>query len=178
MRFKPLASRIALTLLTLAGISACNPALNWREVRFDDRPEKLLLPCKPERAERQVSLGETATRLRLMGCEAEGMHFTWSRLDVPLDQPPGQVLKAWQQASLSALGADPALASRVRAWAVSGARADVSPVQLQAATDSGPQAQFFWWVLGAQAHQLAVYSSRKPPSAAVLQTLQEGMQLP
>mgnify|MGYP003335946014 CR=1 FL=1 len=38
----------------LTALSACNPALNWRLVRFDDQADKLLLPCKPDQAERQV----------------------------------------------------------------------------------------------------------------------------
>ncbi len=162
----------------LTALSACNPALNWRLVRFDDQADKLLLPCKPDQAERQVDLGGVRSRLRMMGCEAQGLQFTWSRLDLPLEPAPAQVLRAWQQASLLAMGADPAQASRVRAWALAGARVDVPPVQLQTTASSGTQAHFVWWVLGAQAHQLAVYSERAAISPAIIQTLQEGIQLP
>ncbi len=159
-------------------VSACNPALNWRRVSFDDQPEPLLLPCKPDVAERQVDLGGIQARLRMMGCEAQDLHFTWSRLDLPAGSNSAQVIKAWQQASLLAMGADPALASGIRAWALSGARADPPPSQLQAASATGHQAHFSWWMRGQQAHQLAVYSARHPVAPAIIQTLQEGVQQP
>ena len=53
----------ALTLL-----AACNPALNWREVRFDGLATRVLLPCKPDRAERAVF--EIAQRTERGGAEA------------------------------------------------------------------------------------------------------------
>ncbi len=158
--------------------SGCNPALNWREVRFDGSPGRILLPCKPDRAERQVPLGEAKATLRMMGCEAQDLQFTWSQLDLPLGPVPAQVVRVWQQASLVALGAEPALTSQVRALRLTGARMDVPPAQLAVAAPSGPQAHFFWWLHAGQAYQLAVYGNRSPVPAAVLQTLQEGIQLP
>ncbi|MEY2621319.1 MAG: hypothetical protein RIT26_1139 [Pseudomonadota bacterium] len=166
-------------ILSLCGaLSACQPALNWRDISFDDQPGKLLLPCKPDRAERQVELGETRSRLRMMGCEAQDMHFTWSRLDLPRDAAPALVLRAWQQASLSALGADPALASKALEVSIVGARLDVPPRQLQAHSESAHHAHFIWWIWGGQGHQLAVYSTRQPVTPAVLQILKEGIRLP
>ena len=160
------------------GLVACNPALNWRELRFEGQPLRVLLPCKPDRAERQVPLGEAQATLRMMGCEAQDLQFTWSQLDLPLGPVPAQVVRVWQQASLSALGADPALASQVRALSLAGARMDVPPAQLSVATPSGHQAHFFWWLHAGQAYQLAVYANRNPVPASVLQILQEGIQLP
>ena len=158
--------------------SACNPSLNWREVRFESVPGRVLLPCKPDRAERQVPLGDARSTLRMMGCEAQDLQFTWSQLELPLGPVPSQVVRVWQQASLTAMGADPALVSQVRALSLSGARMDVPPAQLGVTVTSGPQAHFFWWLHAGQAYQLAVYSNRNAVPAAVLQTLQEGIQLP
>jgi hypothetical protein len=44
--------------LVLAGLplAACNPELNWREVRADSHSLTVLLPCKPDRGARVVSL--------------------------------------------------------------------------------------------------------------------------
>ena len=173
--------RMSTTTLILGlwlALSACQPALNWRDISFDDQPGKGLLPCKPDRAERQVEWGEARARLRMLGCEAQDMHFTWSRLDLPTEAAPAQVLRVWQQASLSALGADPALASKALEAAVAGARLDVPPRQLQATSPSGTHAHFIWWVWGGQGHQMAVYSTRKPVSPATLQILREGIRLP
>ena len=160
-------------------LSACNPALNWREVRFDDQPVRVMLPCKPERAERTVTLGEASATLRMMGCEAQGLNFTWSRIDLP---SPAQVsaatvMRAWQGASLQALGADPALASKALAYPLKGARVDVGPAQL-GASGGAHHAHWVWWLHGGQAYQLAVYAERNAPQPAVLQTLLEGIQLP
>ena len=158
--------------------SACNPSLNWREVRFESVPGRVLLPCKPDRAERQVTLGDAKATLRMMGCEAQDLQFTWSQLDLPLGPLPTQVVRVWQQASLVALGADPAMTSQVRALTLAGARMDVPPAQLAVAVPLGPQAHFFWWLHAGQAHQLAVYANRNAVPAAVVQVLQEGIQLP
>jgi hypothetical protein len=158
--------------------SACNPSLNWREVRFESVPGRVLLPCKPDRAERQVTLGDAKATLRMKGCEAQDLQFTWSQLDLPLGPLPTQVVRVWQQASLVALGADPAMTSQVRALTLAGARMDVPPAQLAVAVPLGPQAHFFWWLHAGQAHQLAVYANRNAVPAAVVQVLQEGIQLP
>jgi hypothetical protein len=167
---------IVLSAFTL--LTACNPALNWREVRFDGLPLRVLLPCKPDRAERPVELGEARATLRMMGCEAQDLQFTWSQLDLPVGAAPAQVMRAWQQASLAALGADPAMATQVRQLTLTGARMDVAPAQLAAAAQSGPQAHFFWWLHAGQAYQLAVYANRNAVPATVVLTLQEGIQLP
>ena len=173
--------RLALVMVPL-GLAllliACNPTLNWREVRFDGLPSRVMLPCKPDRAERQVPLGDARSTLRMMGCEAQDLQFTWSQLELPLGPVPSQVVRVWQQASLTAMGADPALVSQVRALSLSGARMDVPPAQLGVTVTSGPQAHFFWWLHAGQAYQLAVYSNRNAVPASVLQTLQEGIQLP
>ncbi len=168
------AALLGATLLS----SACNPSLNWREVRFDGLPGRVLLPCKPDRAERQVPLGDVKATLRMMGCEAQDLHFTWSQLDLPLGPLPTQVVRVWQQASLVSIGADPAVTSQVRALALAGARMDVPPAQLAVVVPSGPQAHFFWWLHAGQAYQLAVYANRNAVPAAVVQILQEGIQLP
>jgi hypothetical protein len=164
--------------MALSGVSACSPALNWREVRFEGLPSRVLLPCKPDRAERQVPLGDAQATLHMMGCETQGLQFTWSHLALPLGAPPAQVVRVWQQASLVALGADPARASQVRGLSLKGARMDVPPAQLGVTAPAGTQAHFFWWLHAGQAHQLAVYADRHAVPAAVLQTLQEGIQLP
>ena len=169
---------LAVVMGALTLLAACNPALNWREVRFDGLATRVLLPCKPDRAERAVQLGEARATLRMMGCEAQDLQFTWSQLDLPVGPVPTQIVRAWQQASLLALGADPALATQVRQLVLTGARMDVSPSQLAAAAPVGPQAHFYWWLHAGQAYQLAVYSNRNAVPASVLQTLQEGIQLP
>ena len=69
--------------LALAG---CNPALNWRVARLDGAPVQALLPCKPERAVREVALlGPDAppATLRMMSCDSAGLTFAVSAVRLP-----------------------------------------------------------------------------------------------
>ena len=54
----------ALTFGLCAGLASCNPALNWREVRHAAAPVRVLMPCKPDVAERSIALREQATLAR------------------------------------------------------------------------------------------------------------------
>jgi hypothetical protein len=55
---------------------ACTPAFNWRDVGFDGTPVAALLPCKPDRGERTVSLAGAPRQMVMAGCEAGGATFT------------------------------------------------------------------------------------------------------
>jgi hypothetical protein len=168
-----------LAALALSGaLGACSPALDWREVSFDDQPSRVLLPCKPEQAQREVVLGETRSTLRMLGCEAQGMHFTWSRLDMPAQQDARQVMQVWQRASLAALGANAADAEQAaQPVAIKGADQAVAPVMTRATGKDGMAAQWVWWMQGQQGHQLAVYApSGRIPKQAV-DTLLEGIDI-
>ena len=74
-RFMPQRSAWLPVLGACLALAGCNPALNWRVARLDGAPVQALLPCKPERAERQVPLTASGTTLRLMSCKAGGLTF-------------------------------------------------------------------------------------------------------
>jgi hypothetical protein len=82
---------ITTTLITLG----CTPALNWRDVAFDDLPVTALLPCKPDRGERSVPLAGANRQMVMAGCEAGGATFTVAviRLDdsVQLEQAKAEL---------------------------------------------------------------------------------------
>ena len=165
---------IALALLW----SACGQGLNWREVRFEGQPDRVLLPCKPEQAERKVPLGEQTAPLQMKGCEAQDMQFTWSQLELPSHAQPQRVLDAWQQASLASFGADTEQAKQVQVLTLKGADAEPAATQLVARSTSGQQAHFIWWLRGNRAYQLAIYSNRDAIPKGVIQNLMEGIELP
>ncbi|MFM2120013.1 MAG: hypothetical protein RL722_1481 [Pseudomonadota bacterium] len=76
--------RPVLAFATLALLAACSPALDWRDARLGGTVEALL-PCKPDRLERQLPLaGGTAQALMLV-CEAQGA--TWSVARYELGAP-------------------------------------------------------------------------------------------
>jgi hypothetical protein len=57
-------------------LTACAPALDWREVRLADSTLSAYFPCKPEHQARQVRLGAQAVRMVLYACTAD--NTTWA----------------------------------------------------------------------------------------------------
>ena len=98
IRLMPL-PRVVLVLA--AGLAACTPALNWREVRLEPITAAALLPCKPDRATRRVPLGGVPTDLAVAGCEAAGATFAVMAARVPAGRAPDELLAGWPQATLA-----------------------------------------------------------------------------
>ena len=145
-------------------VVACSPTFNWRNVSLDAAALQAQLPCKPERAERQVPLTPSGTTLRLMSCEAGGITFAlaWAQLAPAEDMK--QVLDHWQQAGWGSLRQPAVPASGPPAgW-------QVWPVQVAGAQHlrawKGPgldhqgralQARQLYFAQGGMAYQAAVY---------------------
>ncbi len=137
-------SPLYLALLT-ALLSACSPALNWREARIDGTALRVLLPCKPDRAEREVAMGGRTLPLRMLGCDADGATFAVSHVRTTADATEAAALLAgWKLAVLAHVHADAVVeetwspgaalaaagpASRMRAQ---GRRADGAAIAMQA----------------------------------------------
>ncbi|WP_180684473.1 hypothetical protein [Tepidicella baoligensis] len=90
--------------LLLAGLwlMACSPAFNWRLVGHEGVPARMLMPCKPERAEREVRLlgaDSPSSSLRLMSCESGGHTFAWAALRLPPGLTPPEAAHGWMRAS-------------------------------------------------------------------------------
>lgn len=162
----------------LSLISACTPALNWREVRFestDGSTLKAVLPCKPDTATRKQQLGGIQVDLSMMGCVANETIFTLARMPLtnPLDAP--KVLAAWQAAAAANVktNAVPSMAATV---AGAGAWPIASRVTL---TGTTTQAQILWFAkqssTGLTLYQAAVYG--KQPNNEAITTFFESLQL-
>jgi hypothetical protein len=80
----------------LSLLAACQPALNWREVRPAGSGARALFPCKPE-VHQRPGMG-------LAQCEAAGRRFSLSWADVPDPTQAGAALKAMPQALAAKLG--------------------------------------------------------------------------
>lgn len=157
--------------VTAAGLllllAACNPVFNWREVRPDNTALALLLPCKPDKAERSVPLGGRPTELAMLGCDAGDATFAIAVATLDDAAQAAAVLAGWQTATLANLkaagggqtsplklpGADPLPAVLVRA---SGQRADGRAVQSQAA----------YFSQGRQVFQAVIYADKMDPEVA------------
>lgn len=77
-------------------VTACQPALNWREARPGGSGAVALFPCKPE-TEQRPGMG-------LAHCEAAGRRFALSWADVPDPTQAGPALRAMPAALAAKLG--------------------------------------------------------------------------
>ena len=142
-------------LILLAGIAAlaCSPALNWRSTPLGET--SVLLPCKPDRAQRPVQLGAQSLTMEVVGCEAAGALFAASRMDVPAGMDRQAVLANWHAAAMTSLG------DKEKSQVV------VAPGARLATTGLGKgpggrdlQARFLWQVGSREIVLLAVYAPR------------------
>lgn len=80
----------------LSLLSACQPALNWREVHPSGSGAVAQFPCKPDVQQR--------TGMGLAQCEAAGHGFALSWADLPDATQAAAALKAMPQALATKLG--------------------------------------------------------------------------
>lgn len=107
----PVFAALALMLSALAVLPGCSPALNWRDVRLENTRLALLLPCKPDKAEKTVPLGGQPTVLTMMGCNAGGATFAVAVADLGDASKADAVLAQWQTLTLANMKAPPVGAS-------------------------------------------------------------------
>ena len=129
---------VALTVLT-----ACNPTFNWRDVRPEGTRLALLLPCKPDKAQRTVPMASQQTEMNLLSCDAGGVTFAVSMADVNDAGKTDAVLAQWQSATLTNIKAGstitrdafkvPGLATAAVMVKATGQRANGQAVSSQAA---------------------------------------------
>lgn len=138
-------------------LAACSPALNWRQVPLERI--SVLLPCKPDRAQRNQRLGARDVTLSMAGCEAAGALYAVSHIPLADTAATTGLVQDWRAATLanmratsvadSALAVPPGFTSASRI-AVQGQRPDGSAVQ----------GQLVWLVAGSDVFHLAVYGER------------------
>ena len=157
--------------MVLAGVivlMACSPTLNWRDVRPDNTGLRLLLPCKPDKAQRSVPLGGQPTVLAMLGCDAGGATFALAVATVPVASQLAAVQAGWQAATLAnmkAIGPGQTTTLKVPGASLqppavlvqaSGQRADGQPVYSQAA----------YFAQGRQLFQAVIYTGKLQPEVA------------
>lgn len=157
-------------------LQACSPALNWRDVRLDPTPIVALLPCKPERAARDVSMGNQTLSLKLVACDAGDAKFAVAYADTRDADKTGPLLASWRTVTLANMRATaPAdvpvnikgvAALSAKGVLASGVRPDGSAVVLQAV----------WFASGTHIFQASIYSDAARPPVA--ETYFSGLRLP
>lgn len=75
--------RVATALLVgSALLSACSPALDWRQLRPEGWGLGVSLPCRPADLARRVPLAGAPVDLRLLACSADGHTFAMASADM------------------------------------------------------------------------------------------------
>jgi hypothetical protein len=95
------------------GLVACSPTYNWREVRVGEGSLVALLPCKPEKAERQVPMLGQMVQLYMASCDVADATFVFSSLRLAVGADPVAAAQAWKLATLASLKTPP---EQVRVW--------------------------------------------------------------
>lgn len=94
--------RFSATLLAASALlSACSPALDWRDVRPKDVNILLTFPCKPEQIAQDVVLADQKIKMSMTGCVADKMTFALAHAQLP---NPALAAKALAQLHLAAVG--------------------------------------------------------------------------
>lgn len=159
---------IRLVFAALA-LAACSPAFNWREVRLENTRLSLLLPCKPDKAQKIVSFGGPPTMLSMLGCEAGGAIFAVAVADLGDAAKAATVLAQWQRLTLANMKARPGT-SRVTPLRLSGAAVEPSPVLVQAqgqrADGTAVSGQAAYFAQGSQVFQGVIYAAKIAPEVA------------
>ncbi|MGH8805575.1 MAG: hypothetical protein ACREXN_12565 [Polaromonas sp.] len=167
------AAAVAAALLALA---ACSPTFNWREVRPENTRLSLLLPCKPDKAQKNVPLGGPPTALSMLGCEAGGVTFAVAVADLGDAVEAAPVLAQWQSLTLANMKAGPvgtgsgASATQVLALKLPGAAAEPPAsrvvAQGQRADGTAVSGQAAYFAQGSQVFQAVLYGAQITPEVA------------
>lgn len=81
-------------LMACALLSACTPALDWRETPVPGSGVNALFPCKPDTHVRRITLLGAEMQMHLTSCTAAGSVYAVSHVDVG---DPGRVTPAMQK---------------------------------------------------------------------------------
>ena len=129
-------------LAAAVSLSACTPALNWREIRPEASELMALFPCKPERFVRTLALAGGKVEMHLVSCSVEGVTYavTYAALDDTARIAPAlQQLREAAAANIGGEAREPAPfavsgmtpQSRAQRWRMQGRAADGAAVDQQ-----------------------------------------------
>jgi hypothetical protein len=97
--------RMRLLILAVLGLTACSPALDWRETRPEDSGAVALFPCKPTSHARKVRLAGGEVLLTLHACTAADVTWALATADVVDPARVGPALEALLRSAADNIGA-------------------------------------------------------------------------
>ena len=173
------ALRTLLVAVSLLGLAACNPTFNWRDVRPEGTALSLLLPCKPDKAEKKVPLGNRPVTMRLLSCDAGNATFAIAVAEVGESTAVADIVLRWQNGTLANMKAPPIRAvagppdknaTEVVALKLPGAALQPPAVLVKArgqrADGTAVSGQAAYFVQGSQVFQAVIYAADITPEVA------------
>ena len=173
--------RLAAFVLAAVALAACSPTFNWREVQVGDDGLIALLPCKPDRATRNLPLGAEAVAVDMAGCQAGGATFAVAHATAGSAAQAESWMLSWRAATRAQLPGAPvtetaAVLPRAAAWPAP-ARLDT-----QGPASGGPaEAMHVLWFARQRPDGVSLYQATvlgTPSSAEALATFFEGLRIP
>ena len=152
--------------VALAFLTACNPTFNWRDVRPDGTQLALLMPCKPDKAQKTVPMAGQPTELMLLSCDAGGVTFAVAAADVKDASKVAATLVQWQSATLANMKAAPATNAAVLKVAGAASSAVLVKATGQRASGKVVSSQAAYFAQGSQVFQAVMYADKIAPDAA------------
>lgn len=153
-------------VVALVCVTACNPAFNWRDVRPDGTQLALLMPCKPDAAQRTVSMAGQPTSLALLSCDAGGVTFAIAVADVKNPDKVSGALDQWQSATLANMqGAPSAPGAAFKLPGLAGTGVLIKATG-QRATGQLVSSQAAYFAQGSQVFQAVIYADTVSPEVA------------
>jgi hypothetical protein len=158
--------RLTLCLALLAApaalwLAACNPSLNWREVRQNDSPLVALMPCKPEPSSRTVRLGGHEVAMKLNSCTTDDATFIVGQATVATGNESA-ALDHWKRAALGNISVTQGPQSvKESALKISGMPDPQVLLNAIGNRGGGPAVQFngLWFARHGQLFHAAIYAS-------------------
>lgn len=173
----PFSPRFAAFLLA-ASLAACSPTFNWREVPVGDDGVIALLPCKPDRATRNLPLGAESVAVDMAGCEAGGATFAVAHATAGSAAQAESWMRAWRAATRIQL--DGAALTETAA-VLPRAAASPAVARLDAQGADPAKAAHVLWFARQRVDGMALYQATvlgTPSSAEALATFFEGLRIP
>jgi len=156
-------------LIIFLALAGCSPAFNWREVRPEGTHLNLLLPCKPDKAQKTVALGGQATSLSMLGCDADGATFAVAVAEGFDASQAAPVLAQWQALTLANMKAMPG-SQQPLPVNIAGASASAPATRVQAlgqrANGAAVSGQAAYFAQGSQLFQVVMYAPKITPEVA------------
>ncbi len=137
------AARAALAAGLLAGLAACSPPYDWREVHAPGGEYRVQLPAKPAAMTRQIHLQDQAVAMTMQGARVGENAFTVAVAPLPAAMSAERMLTAMREQMLRNIGASPAtpvVEANVPIVRIDGSSVGSQPAQEVVAQGSGQHA--------------------------------------